>query len=127
MPNRSTGYPAAMATYRVNEVAVKHARKLIDAGTYDDTTEWSDAAPSADDANQVINKEGFDEFSEWHLAVNPEASEETKGRFAFPYGDFTKVNRAALIHAKQRAAQNDHDEIEKAADDLLQRLDDKRS
>ena len=127
MPNRSTGYPAAMATYRVNEVAVKHARKLIDAGTYDDTTEWSDAAPSADDANQVIHKEGFDEFSEWHLAVNPEASEETKGRFAFPYGDFTKVNRAALIHAKQRAAQNDHAEIEKAADDLLQRLDDKRS
>ena len=127
MPNRSTGYPAAMATYRVNEVAVKHARKLIDAGTYDDTTEWSDAAPSADDANQVIEKEGFDEFAEWHLAVNPDASEETKGRFAFPYGDFTKVNRAALIHAKQRAAQNDHAEIEKAADDLLQRLDDKRS
>ena len=127
MPNRSTGYPTAMVTYRVNEVAVKHARKLIDAGSYDDTTEWSDAAPSADDANQVINKEGFDEFSEWHLAVNPEASEETKGRFAFPYGDFTKVNRAALIHAKQRAAQNDHAEIEKAADDLLQRLDDKRS
>jgi len=127
MPNGSTGYPSTMVTYRVNEVAVKHARKLIDAGTYDDTTEWSDAAPSADDANQVINKEGFDEFSEWHLAVNPEASEETKGRFAFPYGDFTKVNRAALIHAKQRAAQNDHAEIEKAADDLLQRLDDKRS
>ena len=127
MPNRSTGYPAAMATYRVNEVAVKHARKLIDAGTYDDTTEWSDAAPSADDANRVIEKAGFDAFAEWHLAVNPEASEETKGRFAFPYGDFTKVNRAALIHAKQRAAQNDHAEIEKAADDLLQRLDDKRS
>jgi len=116
-----------MVTYRVNEAAVKNARKLIDAGTYDDTTEWSDAAPSADDANRVIEKAGFDAFAEWHLAVNPEASEETKGRFAFPYGDFTKVNRAALIHAKQRAAQNDHDEIEKAADDLLQRLDDKRS
>jgi len=127
MPNGSTGYPSTMVTYRVNEVAVKHARKLIDAGTYDDTTEWSDAAPSADDANRVIEKAGFDAFAEWHLAVNPEASEETKGRFAFPYGDFTKVNRAALIHAKQRAAQNDHAEIEKAADDLLQRLDDKRS
>jgi hypothetical protein len=116
-----------MVTYRANEVAIKHARKLIDAGTYDDKTEWSDAAPSADDANKVIDEESFDEFSEWHLGINPDASEGTKGRFAFPYGDFTKVNRAALIHAKQRAAQNDHDEIEKAADDLLQRLDDKRS
>ena len=116
-----------MVTYRVNEVAVKHARKLIDAGTYDDTTEWSDAAPSADDANKVIDDESFDDFSEWHLGINPDASEGTKGRFAFPYGDFTKVNRAALIHAKQRAAQNDHDEVEEAADGLLQRLDDKRS
>jgi len=82
-------------------------------------------APSALALQPVLWR--FDAFAEWHLAVNPEASEETKGRFAFPYGDFTKVNRAALIHAKQRAAQNDHDEIEKAAGDLLQRLDDKRS
>jgi hypothetical protein len=115
-----------MARYRVNEDAVKHARKLIDAGNYDDTTNWSQAAPSADDANKEIDKESFDEFAKWHLGINPDASEGTKGRFAFPYGDFTKVNRAALIHAKQRASQNDHDEIEKAADDLLQHLDSKR-
>ena len=115
-----------MARYRVNDAAVKRARKLIDAGTYDDKTEWSEAAPSASDANEEIDRESFDEFAEWHLAINPDASDGTKGRYAFPYGDFTKVNRAALIHAKQRAAQNDHDEIEKAADDLLQRLDDKR-
>jgi hypothetical protein len=116
-----------MPTYRVNETAVKHARKLIDAGTYDDTTEWSQAAPSTAETNKEIDEESFDEFAEWHLAVNPDASEGTKGRYAFPYGDFTKVNRAALIHAKQRAAQNDHDEIEEAAADLLERLDRKRS
>src|SRR5690348_13445328 len=127
MPNRSTGYPAAMVTYRVNDTAVKQARKLIDAGTYDDTTEWSQAAPSAADANKEIDEDSFDEFASWHLAVDPDASEGTKGRYAFPYGDFAKVNRAALIHAKQRAAQNDHDEIEKAAAHLLERLDRKRS
>jgi len=116
-----------MAEYRVNEVAVKHARKLIDAGTFDDKTDWSEAAPSAADANKEIEKKSLDEFSEWHLGINPDASEGTKGRFAFPYGDFSQVNRAALIHAKQRAAQNNHGEIEKAADDLLQHLDRKRS
>jgi hypothetical protein len=36
------------------------------------------------------------------------------------------VNRAALIHGKQRASQNGHDAIEKAFDDLLERLDKKR-
>ena len=29
-----------MPTYKVNDEAVKHARKLINAGTYDDKTEW---------------------------------------------------------------------------------------
>ncbi len=116
-----------MTNYRVNTDAVKHARKLIDSGKYDDTTEWSQASPSADDANQVIDKENFGEFAIWHLAVNPDASEGTKGSVAFPYGDFEKVNRAALIHAKQRAAQNNHGQIEKAADELLEYLDSKRS
>jgi hypothetical protein len=113
-------------TYRVNDDAVTQARKLIDSGKYDDTTEWSDAAPSADDGNTEIEKHGYEGFAAWHLAIDPDASEETKGRYAFPYGDFTQVNRAALIHGKQRAAQNDHDAIEKAADDLLAYLDRKR-
>ena len=115
-----------MPTYRVNDDAVKHARKLIDAGMYDDGTEWSDAAPSADDENAEIEKHGYEGLSRWYLAVDPAANEETKKRYAFPYGDFAKVNRAALIHGKQRASQNGHDAIEKAADDLLQRLDEKR-
>ena len=115
-----------MPTYRVNKAAVTQARKLIDDGKYDADTEWSDAAPSADDENAEIDKHGYNGFGAWHLAIDPEANEETKGRYRFPYGDFAKVNRAGLIHAKQRAAQNDHDEIEKAADRLLQHLDEKR-
>ena len=115
-----------MPDYRVNDEAVTQARKLIDDGAYDDRTEWSDAAPSADDANAVIEKDGFDAFARWHLGLDPEASEQTKQRFAFPYGDFRKVNRAALIHGKQRASQNDHDEIVAAIDKLLAHLDEKR-
>ena len=114
-----------MPKYRVNKDAVKHARSLIDNGKYDTDTPWSDAAPSADDANKDIDKDGYDDFASWHLAIDEDASEGTKGRYRFPYGDFSKVNRAALIHAKQRASQNDHDEIEKAADELLQCLDSK--
>lgn len=114
-----------MPTYKVNEAAVKHARSLIDNGKVDRDTEWSDAAPSTDEENKVVDRDDYDGFAEWHLAIDPDASEDTKGRYAFPYGDFNKVNRAALIHAKQRAAQNDHSEIEKAADELLAYLDDK--
>ena len=116
-----------MPNYAVNDEAVKHARKLIDDGQYDDTTEWSEAAPSADDANKEIDKDSFEDFARWHLGINKDASEQTKGRYAFPYGDFKKVNRAAMIHAKQRASQRDHGAVEKAADELLQHLDEKRN
>ena len=112
-----------MSTYTVNDAAVRQARRLIDDGSYDTTTEWSDAAPSTDDENRVVERDGYEGFGAWHLAIDPEASEDTKGRYAFPYGDFARVNRAALIHAKQRAAQNGHDAIERAADALLGHLD----
>ena len=116
-----------MPSYRVHRAGVAQARKLIDAGKYDDSTEWSDAAPSAEEENAEIERHGYEGYGAWHLAVDEDASEDTKGRYRFPYGDFSKVNRAGLIHAKQRATQNDHDEIAKAADELLQRLDEKRS
>lgn len=116
-----------MPEYRVNDRAVDQAMDLIDSGDYDtdtDTdTEWSDAAPSTDEANEVIDDRGYDGYGAWHLGIDTSASEETKDRFDFPHGDFSKVNRAALIHAKQRASQNDHDDIVKAADRILSHLD----
>jgi hypothetical protein len=120
------GYEPGVPTYKVNQDAVKHARELINEGKFDDETPWSEAAPSADDANEEIDKDSYEEFARWHLAVDEDANEGTKGRYRFPYGDFRKVNRAALIHAKQRASQNGHDEIEKAADQVLGDLDGKR-
>jgi hypothetical protein len=112
-----------MPTYRVNQDAVAQARKLIDAGKYDDTSEWSDVEPSADDENAFIDKHGYAEFGHWFLAVDPEANEGTKKRYAFPYGDLATVHRRALVAAKQRAAQNEYDAIEKVADELLEALD----
>jgi hypothetical protein len=112
-----------MTTYKVNKAGVDNARTLIDHGKYDDSTEWSDAAPSADEENRHIDRHGYDGYGEWHLAIDTEASEETKDRYGFPFGDFSKVNRAALIHAKQRASQNGHDAVAKAAGQLLDHLD----
>jgi hypothetical protein len=116
-----------MADYDVNRVAVKKARQLIDAGHYDTETPWSDAAPSAEEGNSEIDKHGYDGYGQWHLGLDTGANEGTKSRYGFPYGDFSTVNRAALVHAKQRASQNGHDNIAKVADELLQALDAKAS
>lgn len=101
-----------------------NARALIDRGAYDTETQWSDAAPDTDEANRMIEREGYAGYGKWHLAIDTEASEDTKDRYGFPFGDFSRVNRAALIHAKQRASQNDHDRITAVADQLLRHLDD---
>jgi hypothetical protein len=115
-----------MPDYRVNQAAVRQARRLIDDGRCDDRTEWSEAAPDAAAANDVIDREGFDAFAAWHLAEDPEASEGTKGRYAFPYGDLAPCRVPTRACERRGQGVLLHDAIEKAADDLLQRLDARR-
>ena len=112
-------------TTKLNRPALEHARKLVRAGKVvrDERDDWSEDAPSATEENSFIEKHGFDDFSEWHLGVDPDASDDTKGRYTFPFGDFTKVHRCAVISLESRAAQNDHDEIAKAAKNLLELID----
>jgi hypothetical protein len=116
-----------MPSYRVNDAGVTKGRELIDAGQYVLDSESSDAQPDADAGNAQLERHGYDGFGQWHLAIDADAGEQTKERYGFVYGDFDRVHRSGLIAAKQRAAQNDHDAVEAAADDLLDRLDAVRS
>jgi len=113
-----------MAT-KVNRDAVKHARKLIEDGDYVVDTDWSERQPSSDDENRFLEQHGWDEYSKWYLAEDTSEDKDNKGRYKFPYGDFKKVHRSGVIAAKQRAAQNDYSDVEKAADELLQLIDKK--
>ena len=112
---------------KVNDRAVKKAKSLIEACQYVLESSWSDANPGSEETNEFLDEHGWDAYGEWHLAVDDEAGEETKERYKFPYGDFRRVHRSGLIAAKQRAARNDYDAVEKAADELLGMLDDARA
>ncbi|MDT8307656.1 MAG: hypothetical protein RRC07_17110 [Anaerolineae bacterium] len=109
--------------YNVNDAAVKKAKALIRDGKVDMESDWSETQPSADEENGYLEDHAWDEYGEWFLAIDTNASEETKDRYNFPYGDFKKVHRDGVIAAKQRAAQYDHTAIEKAADELLKAID----
>jgi hypothetical protein len=71
---------------------------------------------------QLYRRKRLEAFAKWHLAYDTEASEETKSRYRFPFGDFRKLHRSALIAAKQRAGSEDYDEVQSAADKLLEKL-----
>ena len=106
-----------------NKDAFEHAESLITAGKVVRDSEWSDAQPSADDENKYLEKHSWKEYGQWFLEVDKSENENTKGRFGFPYGDFDSLHRSGLIAAKQRAAQHDHSELEKAIDELIILID----
>ena len=114
-----------MPKYKVNDKAVAHAKRLIKDGKVakDVRDDWSEHAPSAEKGSSLLEKEGLKEYSLWHLAIDPEQDSENKGAYAFPYGDFRKVHRGAVIAAKVRASQYDHDDVRKATDELLELID----
>jgi hypothetical protein len=114
-----------MATYTLNDRAVAHARKLIEARQYVLDSDWGEVAPTADDENAYLKTRSWDEYAAWHLGLTDGANDETKARHAFVFGDFRRVHRTGLIACVYRAAEWRHKAIELAAHDLLQELDKK--
>ena len=109
-----------MAT-KVNKQAVEQARKLIRQGKVEGGNgDWSAHQPSTNHENKYIEQEGMEAFGHWYLGIDTDQDDKNKGRYKFPYGDFKIVHRGGLIAAKQRAAQNHYDDIEKAADELIE-------
>ena len=107
---------------RLNQDALDRAQNLIKGRQYEKDSDWSEAQPSADEENKFIDENGWEAFAKWHLAYDTEASEETKSRYMFPFGDLKKLHRSALIAAKQRAGSEDYEEVQSAADRLLEKL-----
>jgi hypothetical protein len=107
----------------VNEPAVARARRLIRSRQYVLRSEWGRVQPRADEENAYLATRSWEEYGEWHLGLTEGASDETKARYAFVYGDFRRLHRSGLIACHYRAAEWRHKEIELAAHDLLQLLD----
>jgi hypothetical protein len=114
---------AGMASYAVNERAVARAQRLIDARQYVLDSDWGDVQPRTHDENAFLKTHSWEDYADWHLGLTAGASDETKARHAFVYGDFRRVHRTALIACVYRAAEWRHKQVELAAHELLQRLD----
>lgn len=107
----------------MNERGVAHARELIDKRQYVLSSIWGDVQPDAAAETAYLESHSWDEYAGWHLALTDGANDETKARYAFVYGDFRRIHRMGLIACLYRAAEWRHKEVERAAYDLLQRLD----
>ena len=106
---------------------MSHAKKLIDAKQYVLRSVWNEAQPKAADENAFLESHSWDEYAAWHLALTEGAPDETKARYGFVYGDLRRLHRMGLIACHYRAAEWEHKEIELAAHELLQYLDNTRA
>jgi hypothetical protein len=96
---------------------------LIAACQYVLESDWGDMQPTAELENEFLDGHSWVEYSGWHLGLTDGASDETKGLYAFGYGDFRRLHRIGLIACMYRAAEWRHKEVELAAHELLQELD----
>lgn len=112
-----------MASYELNPAAVDRARALIDSRQYVLDSNWGAVQPRAEAENAFLDGHSYDEYAAWHLGLTEGATDGTKARYAFGYGDFRRVHRSGLIACVHRAAEWRHKDVERAAHELLQHLD----
>jgi hypothetical protein len=112
-----------MARYEMNQAAFDHAVRLIERRQYILNSDWGERQPRAADQNRFLKTHDWDEYAQWHLGLTEGATDETKARYAFVYGDLRRVHRSGIIAVHFRAAEWRHKAVELAAHELLQVLD----
>ena len=124
---KRVGQTGLVANYTVNKRGVAKARQLIDAHQYRVRSRWADVQPRAAEQNAFLKSHGWDDYATWHLALTDGATDETKARYAFGFGDFHRLHRMGLIACYYRAAEWEHTEVMLAAHKLLLYLDRSRA
>ena len=115
--------PKSRRKYEVNPAGIEHCRELIESRRYVLESDWGDRQPNAAAENDYLESHSWAEYSAWHLGLTAGPADETKARYAFVYGDFQRVHRSGLIACVYRASEWRHKDIELAAHNLLQLLD----
>ncbi len=81
------------------------------------------SSPTPTPATRFLENHGWDDYAAWHLGLTVGANDETKARYAFVYGDYRRLHRSGLIACVYRASEWRHKQVEVAAHELLQLLD----
>jgi len=102
---------------KLHRTGFAYAKELVKQGrcVVDERDAWSEHQPTAAQENEFIRLRGMREYGKWHLGVDDEKDPQTKGHYKFPYGDFEKVHRCAVLSAESRAGQRKYLDIESAA------------
>lgn len=106
---------------RLNGKGLAHAKQLVAQGRVNRDDPWSF---DSDDRSALLgDPPDWDNYARWFLGIREDENPETRARFAYPFGKNGLLYRSAVIAIKQRAAQQQHITIAKAADMLMELID----
>jgi len=90
---------------KLNRKGFEFGKTLVSEGKVvrDERDAWSEDQPSAAEGNEFIRVHGYEAYAKWLLGIDEEHPEDTKGRYKFPFGDFNRVHRCAVLSAESRA------------------------
>ncbi|MES2535880.1 MAG: hypothetical protein V4632_08410 [Pseudomonadota bacterium] len=110
---------------KLNQGAYAHAVERVRKQQFvdDGRDDWSEHQPSTQQENDFIRQHGFEEYAKWHLGIDEDENENTKGRYKFPYGDFENIHRCAVLTIESRAGQYKYHDIQNAAAHLHGMID----
>jgi hypothetical protein len=97
-----------VASYSVNDAGVARARELIAKRQYVLDSEWGQVQPRAAAETAYLERHGWDRYAQWFLGLTDGAAEQTKGRYAFVFGDFRRIHRSGILACHYRAAESRH-------------------
>ena len=109
--------PVIDMAVRLNQRAFAHAKRLIEEESVvlDEADAWSDHRPSTQRENRFLEEYGVSEYRKWYLGFDEDEEEDSKNRYKFPYGDFDRIHRCAVLSTEARASQYKYSDIETAA------------
>ncbi len=110
---------------KLNKAGFDHARELIQEGLEVDMDpgNWEEVKPTVDDQARYLNSHSLEEYGLWFLGINDAAPANDKSKYVYPHGDLNVVQESALHLAVKEAAQKKDEAIHKAAQELLNLLD----
>src|ERR1700733_10111409 len=114
-------------TTRLNKHSCDFAQDRIKDGqvVHDQRDDWSEPQPSTRQENEFIEANGWDEYANWHLGIDDEASEHTKARYKYPYGAFRHVRVCGVLAREEGAGRNKPADSEDAALHLRNMFDER--
>lgn len=110
----------------LNASGESHARSLIEAGKYDETTPWTF---SVEDGDKLLGAQSsnWTTFAQFHLGEQSGATDDSRGHWKCPYGKDGKVYRNALRSIRARASQLGATDVFDAAGRLIDQIEKAKS